>query len=151
MRKLIYTAAAAGLLVLGGLLGRQWAVAHLPVQAREALPPGGLRGYGKVVELIPPPGLDLDPAAVIESRTDGTGTLFVAATTRSGETVVWMQIPTGETRWRSERIDLGQRFAGGRGSLNVEWDSNLYLTLWGNNSRAYRVRVPGWASGDTPK
>lgn len=151
MRKLIFRVVVAGcLLALGALLSREWAGGEAPVHADQEHP-RGLRGYRPVVELLPPSGLSLDPSASIESRTDGTGSIFVAATTKSGEAVVWRQTPSGMTGWRSVRIDLGRRFEGGRGSLSVEEDSNLYLTVWGKNTRAYRVRVPGWAPGDTPK
>lgn len=152
MRKLLYLAAAAGLLVLGAFLGRERAEARRPlVQPSQAVKPGWLRGYGKVIELVPPRGLDLDPGTNIESREDGTGTIFVAATTKKGDAVVWRQEPTWGNNFRSVPVDLGRRFEGGRGSLSVEWDSNLYLTVWGKGGRVYRVRVPGWASGDTPK
>jgi hypothetical protein len=152
MRKLIYLAAAAALLALGAFLGRERAEARRPsLQPSQAIKPGWIRGYGKVVELVPPSGLDLDPGTNIESREDGTGAIFVAGTTKKGEAVVWKQVPTWGHEWRSVAVDLGKRFEGGRGSLSVEWDSNLYLTVWGKGARVYRVRVPGWAAGDTPK
>jgi hypothetical protein len=99
------------------------------------------------IELVPPQGYELYGGADLESRIDGAGNIFVAAT---GETsrgfggLMWLQKPDGKGGWTSTPIDLGELYPGGRGSLSVESDGQLYLTQWGEKSQAFRLRIPAW-------
>jgi hypothetical protein len=99
------------------------------------------------LELVPPEGYELYGGADIESRVDGAGRIFVAAT---GETsrgfggLMWMQQPDGEGGWKSTPIEIGELYPGGRGSLSVESDGHLYLTQWGQKSKAWRLRIAAW-------
>jgi hypothetical protein len=98
-------------------------------------------------ELVPPEGYELYGGADIESRVDGAGKIFVSAT---GETsrgfggLMWVQQADGAGGWKSTPIDLGELYPGGRGSLSVENDGQLYLTQWGHKSQAWRLRIAAW-------
>lgn len=146
-------ALAGGLLALGLVLERRQAQAQAPRTAqyqedregRVILQQG--RGYPAQLKLIAPKGVTLDPSAPISSRTDRTGTVYVAATGRTDKgtsAIVWRQRQRQRNTYESQLIDLGAIYPGGHGTLSLEADGNLYLTTFGEDGIPFRVRVPGW-------